>query len=467
MKASDFEILSFSDYNSVKDQYTDDFIKNSKCVKISESDDAVLVCISEKNVEVESLIKNVHQPKKVEFNRVKEIDFAEFIGSFVEKINSEDAGENPSEKTLFNLEQISSDAPVINIINSICLEALRKNASDIHIQVSEEKVNVRFRIDGVLQTVKQLDISIYQNLVSRIKVMAGLNIMENRLPQDGRMNVQFENKNIDFRVSVVPSATGQSIVLRLFNYKKEILKLSDLGFSDETYEKLQKALHIPYGLILSTGPTGSGKTTTLHALLQEMDVEHLKIITIEDPVERIIPGVDQIQVNDEIGLTFESILRRVLRQDPDVIMVGEIRDSITADLAIRAALTGHVILSTLHTNDSVSTITRLKNLGVEPYLISNVLKYSLAQRLVRKVCKSCGGSGCSECSFTGYKGRSVVSELFEVTEEVSNLISEKKNDNEVRNFLKKSSFKTLQQDAQAKCAAGITDVNELKREALV
>lgn len=465
--SKEFSILNFNEYNSIENQYNVDFIKNSKCVKVFESNTIVRVCISEKNQRCEKLLENVHSPKKVEFIRVKDADFAEFIGSVVEKVKDDSCELQLKKQEQFSLEEISSDAPVVNIINSICLEAIRKNASDIHIHIRDDEVYVRFRIDGVLQTVKKLDLSIFNSLVSRIKVMSGLNIMENRMPQDGRMNVTFDNKNVDFRVSVAPAATGQSIVLRLFNCKKEILHLRDLGFSSDIYEKLLEAINIPFGLILATGPTGSGKTTTLHALLQEMDIEHLKIITIEDPVERIIPGVDQIQVNEEIGLTFDKILRRVLRQDPDVIMVGEIRDNVTADLAIRAALTGHVILSTLHTNDSISAVTRLKNLGVEPYLISSVLKYSLAQRLVRKICKTCNGCGCDSCSFTGYNGRSVVSELFEVSDLIAGEINNNSTDLGIRKILEKTSFRTLKEDAKLKCSAGITDIKELKREALV
>ena len=264
--------------------------------------------------------------------------------------------------------------------------------------------------------------------------------MENRLCQDGRMSVFADNKNIDFRVSIVPTATGQSVVLRIFDNKNDLFSLEDLGFSESAFTILNKSIFLPYGMVLVTGPTGSGKTTTLHAILNKMDKEHLKIITIEDPVEKEIPGVDQIQVNNEIGLTFDSILRRVLRQDPDVILIGEIRDKETAELAVRAALTGHLILSTLHTNDSFSAITRLKNLGIDSYLISGVLKICLAQRLVRKICKSCKGEGCEECNNTGYKGRTAATEIFEIDEVLAKMIEQNVGETEMKSYSLKKGF---------------------------
>ena len=395
---------------------------------------------------------------------VKESDFAEFIGNFVDK-GFKDSG--IKEESYFNLEDISGDAPVVNVINAICLEAIRKKASDIHIQGTKDSVSVRLRMDGVLQTVRQLDRNILNPLVSRLKVMSGLNVMENRLCQDGRMSVQTAGKKLDFRVSIVPAVTGQNIVLRLFNTESEELPLDLLGFSEENLTEIRKALHLPYGMILATGPTGSGKTTTLHAMLKEMDKEHLKIVTIEDPVEKEIDGIEQIQVNDEIGLTFGSILRRILRQDPDVIMVGEIRDTETAELAVRSALTGHLILSTLHTNDSVSAVTRLRNLGIEPYLIAGVLRMSIAQRLVRKACPSCVGTGCDDCDFTGYKGRTVVSEVFSVNENTSEMIERGNSDSEIRKYLLQGKFSTLQDSAKQKVKEGISTKEEMMREGLL
>lgn len=465
---SHFDIISFSEYNNVENQYTDDFIKNSRCVKISETADCVEVAISEGFEDKIDLLKSIHASKKIKQVLVTHKDFAEFVGTQVEKTLQYQKGtENDAESELASLVHISSDAPVVNIINAIFLEAIRKDASDIHIQCDRTHIIVRLRIDGVLQIVKTLDKRIYNSFVSRIKVMANLNVMENRLPQDGRISVSVENKKIDFRVSVVPTTNGQSIVLRLFNTESKVLTVENLGFSEHTYATLERSLRYPYGMILATGPTGSGKTTTLHALMLKMDRKHLKIVSIEDPVEEEIEGIDQIQVNNEIGLSFDNILRRVLRQDPDVIMVGEIRDKETAELAVRSALTGHLILSTLHTNDSVSCITRLKNLGIEPYLISSVLRICLAQRLVRKVCAVCNGFGCEACNNIGYKGRTAISEVFENTREVARLIEVHKSENEIRAYLLEAGFKTLEDDAKKKLQSNVTTKEELLREGFV
>ena len=318
-----------------------------------------------------------------------------------------------------------------------------------------------------MQTVRKLEKGVFDSLVSRIKVMSGLNVMENRLCQDGRMSVQVQDKKLDFRVSIVPSVLGQNIVLRLFAGEDEKLNLDELGFSKNTLKKLNSALNYPYGMILATGPTGSGKTTTLHALIKKMDKEHLKIVTIEDPVEKTIDGIEQIQVNDEIDLSFEKILRHVLRHDPDVIMVGEIRDKETAELAVRSALTGHLILSTIHTNDSVGAISRLKNLGIEPYLIAGTLRTVMAQRLIRKTCKECHGKGCELCTFTGYSGRTSVSEIFDIDDTISSMIESEKSDIEIKKYIKTKGFKSLKEDAMLKITNGISTKQEMIREGLI
>lgn len=460
-----FDITQFFSYKDVAGQYTDTFIKSSRCVKLDETDSLVKIIVCESSKENCEILKSVHSPKEIELIVVKDSEFAEFTGSCVEKVSESISVKNPSAS--FSLEEINSDAPVVNIINAICLEAIRKNASDIHIQGTKNAIEVRLRIDGVLETVKLLDKSIFDPLVSRIKVMSDLNVMEKRLCQDGRMSVFANGRKLDFRVSIVPAVFGQNVVLRLFNAENNDIKLDALGFSDNDLLKIKKSLNEPHGMILVTGPTGSGKSTTLHAMLREMDINHLKIVTIEDPVEKIVDGIEQIQVNDEIGLTFSSILRRILRQDPDVIMVGEIRDKETAELAVRSALTGHLILSTLHTNDSISSVTRLKNLGIEPYLISGVLKTCIAQRLVRRICPSCKGCGCSLCSNTGYKGRIAVGEVFEVSEMISSLIENNSSDSEIRTFVGKSGFTDLKTDARRKVEAGITSEAELMREGLL
>lgn len=460
---SDFNITEFSSFSEIYEQYSVEFIKAQRCVVIACDEKQAVIAKSEKSSCKKEFFEKIHNSKFIEIIEVKDNDFAEFIGSFVEKAESNNLNKHVRDGD-YSLEEISSDAPAVNIINAICLEAIRKNTSDIHIQIARDEVIVRLRIDGVLQKVKVFSSSISSSLVNRIKIMSGLNVMENRVCQDGRMTVTSNGINYDFRVSIIPCVKGQSIVLRLFNLKSKDLTLRELGFTKANYLKLQKSLRYSNGMILVTGPTGSGKTTTLHALLNEMDKEHLKIVTIEDPVEKEIEGVDQVQVNEEIGLTFESILRRILRQDPDVIMVGEIRDKETAELAVRSALTGHLILSTLHTNDSIGAVSRLKNLGIENYLISDVLRLSLAQRLVRKVCENCKGNGCKVCNKTGYKERTVISEIFECDENVRKIIEEDKTESEMKKYLKSRGFVSLQEDAVEKVKAKITTQEEILRE---
>lgn len=461
------EIKNFSNYKNVSNQYSPAFIRSSRCVKISEDFMSVKVFAGESvGKDTENLLEKIHSPKMVQIVRVSDADFVEFIGNQIEK-GSNDKEENPKVETSFSLEYISSEAPVVNIINAVCLEAIRKNASDIHIQCDKDFIKIRFRLDGVLQTVKTLDKMLYSSLISRIKVMAGLNIMENRLCQDGRMSVKSGNMVHDFRVSVVPSTKGMSVVLRLFNIENRNLILENLGFSEDNYAKINTALNLPYGMILATGPTGSGKTTTLHSMIEKMDREHLKIVTIEDPVEKEIEGIDQIQINDEIGLSFGNLLRRILRQDPDVIMVGEIRDKETAELAVRASLTGHLILSTLHTNDSIGTVSRLRNLGIESYLIADVLRVCIAQRLLRRKCTVCNGHGCENCNDSGYKGRVAVSEVIEINEELRSLIEKGYSENEIKKAAEKNGFITISEDGKNKVLCGVTDERELMREGLL
>lgn len=490
MSGNKFSLPAFSSYRNISEQYKDSYIRNSFAVKISEDDESVRIAVAEsKACEAIPFLKNLHASKNVIPTVVSDSDFAEFIGNIVDSHSVADKDE--SKDNPFALESVSESAPAVNIINATCIEAVRRGASDIHIQCESDSVRIRFRIDGVLKTSRTLEKSVFPSLSSRIKVMANMNIMEQRLPQDGHISVSEGNKSLDFRVSVVPNAYGESIVLRLFDNSESVQKLSQLGFSQENYETIKKTSSIPNGLVIITGPTGSGKTTTLHALLGEMDAERLKIITIEDPVEKLLPHIDQIQVNEAIGLTFESVLSKLLRQDPDVIMVGEIRDSATAQLAVRAALTGHLIFSTLHTNDSVSAISRLRNMGVEPYLISSVLRFSLAQRLVRKVCPYCSKSvplsaemaalakkydlhgetmkesvGCEKCLFTGYKGRTAVSEVFELDGEVTEAIDEMKGDSALYDIFRKKGMRTMQEDAVNKVLSGETTFQEVVREGL-
>jgi type II secretory ATPase GspE/PulE/Tfp pilus assembly ATPase PilB-like protein len=385
------------------------------------------------------------------------------------------------------LDRLANDAPIVNLVNSIMIEAIRAGASDIHIESFAEEARVRYRIDGVLRTVQRLEKGRFPAVSSRLKIMANLNIMERRLPQDGRMSVHLGEGRHDVRVSVVPIADGESLVLRLLDAAESPRGLDDLGFDAQSIRLLRGMVAHRHGLVLATGPTGSGKTTTLNALLREVASDRVKAVTIEDPVEYRIAGVDQIQTDERIGLTFESLLRRVLRQDPDVIVVGEIRDAPTAALALRAALTGHLVLSTLHTPDAVSAITRLRDLGAEPYLVAAVLRGALAQRLVRRVCPSCtrtarpraherallsahgltaahlaSGAGCEACDGTGYRGRTAVVELFAVDERLADTIAHDGRGADVEAFLKKRGFRGLATNGLALAAEGLTTVAEVE-----
>lgn len=433
-------------------------------LKLSETADAVCIGVVEDSPpEVRRFLEGYHIPKKVTFEEVKKTEFAAFIGS-----TTLYEGENRAKReTGFVLETVEQDAPLINVINGLCIDAVKMGASDIHLEAQREAVQVRYRIDGVLRLVKRLEPGLFQQLSNRIKVMAGLNTLELRLPQDGRMTVSIEGKRRDMRVSIVPVADGESIVLRLFQEAEETFALDDLGFHASDLKALRKAVTLPYGLVMLSGPTGSGKTTTLHALLSILPVTERKIITIEDPVERYVPGVNQIQINEAINVTFDGMLRRVLRQDPDIIMVGEIRDEATAELALRAALTGHLILSTVHTNDSVGIIPRLTNMGIAPYLTAASLKYCSAQRLVRKLCADCKGSGCDTCGGSGYRGRTVLGEVFYVDDEIRALIEKEKTSDEIRAVLVKKGMKGLVERGKEKVKQGITTQEELEREALL
>jgi type II secretory ATPase GspE/PulE/Tfp pilus assembly ATPase PilB-like protein len=485
MLHSKFDIPSFSSYRTVPGQYTDSFIKTTGAVKISEDTHTVAIAVKESKLhECMPYLKNFHKGREVSFVPVRDTAFEEFVGNIIEG-NTEAQETHIQDKQGFVLEDVSTSS-VINIINAVFLEAVRSGASDIHIEPGTEEMCIRYRIDGVMKTVRTLRMELFAGITGRIKIMANLNIMENRLPQDGHIQVTVENKKLDIRLSTVPVQNGESVVLRLFNTQAVTPELGLLGFSPEILGKLSLAAGYPNGLVLITGPTGSGKTTTLHALLCTMDRQRLKIITIEDPVENSIPGINQIQVHEEIGLGFDSLLRRVLRQDPDVIMIGEIRDKETAELALRAALTGHLIFATLHTNDSISAVARLENMGLEPYLVASVLRMCTAQRLVRKVCPYCStevpvpeklkklerkydlqdrGSireerGCEKCSYTGFSGRTVVSEIFVVDDEAAEKIAGQQK-------LEKDIHNSLSYDGLKKVFSGETTLSELNREGII
>jgi len=379
--------------------------------------------------------------------------------------------------------ELTEEAPIIRLLNAILQEAVKERASDIHIEPYEKELDVRYRVDGILHKVLAPPKIIQDALISRIKIMANLDIGEKRLPQDGRIRLLIGGKDIDIRVSIVPTAFGERAVLRLLDRRQGIIGLYEVGLSKEDETKISELLSRTSGIILVTGPTGSGKTTTLYAMLNSIHTEDKNILTVEDPIEYQLRGVGQIQVNPKIGLTFASGLRSILRQDPDVIMVGEIRDLETSEIAIQASLTGHLVLSTLHTNDAPSAVTRLVDMGVEPFLVSSSLSAVLAQRLVRVICPNCKekyspsqeelkyiniphlfrGRGCERCQGTGYLGRTGIFELLVVDDAIRQMISERADSMSIKNLALSKGMRPLRADGFRKVAEGITTIGEVLR----
>lgn len=379
--------------------------------------------------------------------------------------------------------------PVIELVSLLIKEAIKRRASDIHLEPFDGKFRVRYRIDGRLQEAQSLPKSLQSSILSRVKLMAGMDIAEKRLPQDGRIKINFFKRQLDLRVSALPAIYGESVVLRLLDRANLFLDIEDLGFSAQDKQVFYKLLQIPYGIILDTGPTGSGKTTTLYASLNRINSPQIKIVTVEDPIEYQLNGVNQVQIKPQIGLTFANVLRSIVRQSPNVIMIGEIRDLETVEIAIHAALTGHLVFSTLHTNDAASAITRLQDMGIKPYLLSSAVQAVLAQRLIRLICPDCKrsytptqeelkffnlkddagrikfyrGEGCDECNGTGYKGRVAIFEILEVTDPIRELILENSPANEIKEEAVKQGMRTLFDSGVEKILSGLTSAEEVLR----
>jgi len=387
-------------------------------------------------------------------------------------------------------EKLGEEAPIVKLVNMLIVEAVQSNASDIHIEPEEKFVGVRYRVDGILRRRTFLPKDLQPAVISRLKIMSGLDIAEKRIPQDGRIIMKVANKDIDFRVSTCPTVHGENIVLRILDKSSVNIGLEKLGFPPRELELFKELIFQPYGIILVTGPTGSGKTTTLYSALHKINREEVNIMTVEDPVEYQFPRIRQVQVNVKAGLTFASALRSFLRQDPDVIMVGEIRDLETAEIAVQAALTGHLVLSTLHTNDSPSAFTRLIDMGVEPFLVSSSLLGVLAQRLVRKVCSKCKeeytpssalikdlglegkvsesikfvkGRGCKLCNSSGYKGRIGIFELLKVTPKIQELVLSRASADDIGKVAHQEGMRSLREAAIDKLLEGVTTPEEVMR----
>ena len=362
-----------------------------------------------------------------------------------------------------DLLETSDDAPIIRMLNALLTQAARDGASDIHIEPYERHSSVRFRVDGTLREVVQPNRALHAALISRLKIMAELDIAEKRLPQDGRISLRLGARAVDVRVSTLPSGHGERAVLRLLDKSESRLTLEAVGMQGPVLAQMEQLVTQPHGIILVTGPTGSGKTTTLYAALQRLDAQRQNIMTVEDPIEYELPGVGQTQVNAKIDLTFAKALRAILRQDPDVIMIGEIRDFETAQIAIQASLTGHLVLATLHTNDAASAVTRLTDMGIEPFLLSSSLLGVLAQRLVRKLCTACHGSGCAHCAQTGYSGRTGIFEMLVTNDAIRAQIHAQAAEADIRAAAQASGMVLMREDGQRLVDQGITSPQELLR----
>lgn len=455
-------------------------------LKVAMTDPSDLVAIDDLERAAGIKIKPVIANTK-DINRALGIIYStnEDTAEVFESLNDYQSGDEPE---LDELKEMVEDAPIVRLTNLIINQAVQMRASDIHIEPQSEKVRIRYRIDGVLQ--HGLDAPKYSQaaLISRLKIMADLDITKRRIPQDGRVQLSVSGVEVDMRVSSLPTIFGEKIVIRLLNRDDELLNIDKLGLQESNLERFKKLINKPNGILLLTGPTGSGKSTTLFAALNELNDIEKNIVTIEDPVEYQLDGVNQVHAKEKTGLTFAKTLRSILRQDPDIIMVGEIRDQETAQIAVRAALTGHLVLSTLHTNDSVSTITRLIDMGIPPYLVGSTVIGVVAQRLVRKLCDECkvkykpgpeekmflditedeeifkaGDIHCENCNSTGYKGRVAIQEVFLVDDKIEEMITKSASEAEMKKYARENGMITLTEDGKDKVEKGLTSYQEVAR----
>jgi general secretion pathway protein E len=481
-------------------KFTIQYLRQINCVPLKDQNKLVLAISRAKQLE---LAEDFHFKLKVspdvvlapqeEILRVINSVFGEAPDPEVSDVLDEAVDEFGADLSAERIEDLldeTSDAPLIKLVNMIMTQAVRANASDVHIEPYKDLLRVRFRLDGVLYDKHSLPRKLHAAMVSRIKIMGKMNIAEKRLPQDGRISLSLGGRQVDLRVSCLPTSYGERIVLRLLEKNSKVLSIQELGLGRNSLDQVKNMVHVSHGIILVTGPTGSGKTTSLYAILNHINSPDKNILTIEDPVEYQLEGIGQMQVNKKIGLNFADGLRSIVRQDPDVILIGEIRDKETADIAIQSALTGHLVFSTLHTNDAPSAVARLIDMGVEPFLLSSVLRAVIAQRLVRVLCPHCKekfvpdgaavdefgpmarafvqreiyrAKGCDECMNTGYHGRNAIYEIMGVSDMVKALVVRSADSNRIRKQAKKDGMRTLKLDGCRKILEGKTSLAEVKR----
>jgi general secretion pathway protein E len=474
------------------------FLKNYHIIGLKHTNDAMTVAMMdpEDQFTINGLRLATGKPIIAKVGLLSEIDAALDVQygedkSKMDKLIADSATDDLGEEDLAHLKDLASEAPVIKMVNLIMQRAIETKASDIHIEPFEQSLKIRLRIDGVLQEIDAPNVKSTAAVISRIKIMAKLNIAERRLPQDGRIKVQMIGKELDLRVSTIPTMHGESVVIRLLDKENTVLDFAALGFAGRHLQQFIDVLSLPHGIILITGPTGSGKSTTMYAALKQLNTPERKIITVEDPVEYQMEGINQIQAKPQIGLTFASALRSIVRQDPDVIMIGEMRDLETARIAVQSALTGHLVLSTLHTNDAAGGITRLLDMGLEEYLLTSTVNGILAQRLVRKLCPSCKKGaiaspeivkdlrlqrfapkddiilyqpvGCSACSNTGYRGRLAIIEFLPMTDPIRKLIMAHEEAGAIQKLAITEGMQTLYENGLVKVIEGITTLEEVMR----
>lgn len=457
-------------------------------------DDALLIAMADpSNVLVIDDIRAITGLRVVAriSTRTDILDAVRQMGAFDDTV-SDLAGlmsDDEEPEDLSNIEAAVEEAPIVKLVNTLVTRAVSERASDIHIEPGEHDLRIRFRIDGVLHEVMSSPRSVSGAVVSRLKIMAELDIAERRVPQDGRVSLRVSGRPIDLRVATLPSIYGEKVVIRILDKDDAVLELADLGFLPESLDRFERSYRKPYGTILVTGPTGSGKTTTLYSTLNLLNKPEVNIITVEDPVEYRLPGITQVQVNRKAGLKFATVLKSILRSDPDIILIGEVRDGETAAIAIEAALTGHLVLTTLHTNDAASSVGRLIDMGVEPYLVSSSIDSILAQRLARRICERCKVSkevsgdlvrqmgfdpdegpltifdavGCKVCSDTGYRGRLCITEILLMSEEIQHLAVERRPSDEIKKVAVEQGMKTLRRDGMDKVRLGLTSLEEVMR----